>query len=447
MSSSEELIVCKFGGSSVADADHFRKIKKIVESDARRKVIVVSAPGKRSSDEIKLTDLFYTAYDLAVKGIDFSSVFVPIRERYLEIASELGVKADGLRKSLDQLEEKLKENASLISEDYLVSRGENFSALLMADWLDADFVDSEELFEIDHNGRVSESLYDSIAQNLQGRSRVVVPGFYGRSSDGGIRTFSRGGSDITGSILAAALAASQYENWTDVSGLLMTDPRIVNNPKPMSRVSYREIRELAYMGANVFHDEAIAPCRDKGIVIRIKNTNRPDDEGTMIAPPIEDQSRIVTGIAGRKNFAMIHLEKNMMNKEKGFGRKVLGILEEHGISYEHSPTGIDSMSIVVDQTLLEKNRETVLEELQKQLSPDNVRIVRDVALVATVGHGMSRKIGVASRLFTALAKEKVNVRIIDQGSSEMNIITGVDAVDFEKAIQAIYSEFDQNEKL
>ncbi len=434
------LSVCKFGGSSVASASQFKKIKKIVESDPARTVIVVSAPGKRMSTEAKLTDLFYAVYDLASRAMDFSKPWDLICDRFDEIAQSLQLTTD-VSPDLLEIETFLKTKPKEITVDFVVSRGEYLSAKLMAEHLGFRFIDAFDLITVDIHFRVNSEAAQQIRAAISDGEKIVLPGFYAKNHKGVLKTFSRGGSDITGAILANALNADVYENWTDVSGLLMADPRIVDSPAPMESVSYREIRELAYSGANVFHDDAIAPCKDKNIPIQIKNTNRPEDLGTTIGPVPETPLRVVTGIAGRKNFALIYLEKNMMNKERGFGRKVLGILESQNVSYEHSPTGIDSMSIVVDQTDLEEVEEIILEEFERQLLPDVVKIVKDLALIATVGHGMAHRIGVAATLFQKLAQENINIRIIDQGSSEVNIIVGVDAIDFEKSIQSIYDGF------
>lgn len=434
------LVVCKFGGSSMADAGQFKKIEAIVRSDAARKVVVVSAPGKRNSTETKLTDLLYTVYHLASNGLDFSSPYGLVRQRFMEIAADLGLKVD-FAKELDAVEASLKQDPSQITVDFVVSRGEYLGARMMAEYLGATFVDGPDLIEIDARQRVVNSSYEKISAKLSGDSLYVVPGFYGVDKHGHVKTFSRGGSDITGAILAKGLGADIYENWTDVSGLLMADPRIVDGPQPMPYVSYREIRELAYSGANVLHDEAIAPCKELSIPINIRNTNKAEDQGTIIGPEPESCEHIITGVAGRKGFSLIHIEKNMMNKERGFGRKVLGILEGYNLSYEHAPTGIDSMSIVVESASLEDVRDLVLEDIRKQLEVDNIKVEDDLALIATVGHGMVRQVGVAARLFSALAQNGVNIRIIDQGSSEINIIAGVDSHDYEKAIRSIYQAF------
>ncbi|MCF0215448.1 MAG: aspartate kinase [Fibrobacteraceae bacterium] len=434
-------IVCKFGGSSVADAGQFQKIKAIVEGDAQRKIVVVSAPGKRNPKETKLTDLLYSTYDLASKGLDFSTPWNLICNRYIEISKDLGL-ASKIGDDLKALEDKLKNHPESVSTDFLVSRGEYLSARLMAEYLGAEFVDAFPIISFDDKYRISQKSYEDIAKALNNENKLyVLPGFYGSNLRGEVKTFSRGGSDITGAILANAINAEKYENWTDVSGMLMADPRIVENPLPIEYVSYREIRELAYSGASVLHDESIAPCRAKKIPINIRNTNRPQDPGTIIGPTPENTKHAITGVAGRKGFSMIYIEKSMMNKEVGFGRRVLAVLESEGLSYELCPSAIDSMSIVVDSKALDAVQDIVLEDITQQMRPDRIKIFPGISLIATVGHGMTNKIGVAAKLFTALAEDNVNVRIIDQGSSQINIITGVDEGDTEKAIKAIYKAF------
>lgn len=434
-------IVCKFGGSSVASANQFRKIKAIVESDSTRKVIVVSAPGKKTSTETKLTDLLYSTYDLASKKLNFSAPWQLINERFLEICNELNISSK-IKEDLNDLESQMLKSPEKLTTDFIVSRGEFLCARIMAEYLGATFVDTYPMICFDDKYRITTKSYSDIAVALKDESKLyVLPGFYGSNLHGDVKTFSRGGSDITGAILANAIDAQKYENWTDVSGMLMADPRIVENPKPIDYISYREIRELAYSGANVLHDESIAPCRAKGIEVDILNTNRPEDKGTVIGPTPKTTKLPITGIAGRKGFSMIYIEKTMMNKEIGFGRRVLAVLEGEGLSYELCPSAIDSMSIVVESKALYAVQETVLEDITQQMRPDRLKVFPGISLIATVGHGMTNKIGVAAQLFTALAKEQVNVRIIDQGSSQINIIIGVDEADTEKAINAIYKTF------
>jgi aspartate kinase len=434
-------IVCKFGGSSVADAEQFRKVKNILQGNPDRKIVVVSAPGKRNPQESKLTDLFYSAYDFAKNKLDFSEPWKLIKERYAKITQELNLRS-AIHKELDKLKESLAKHSNEHSIDFVVSRGEYLCAKIMAEFLGAEFVDAYPLIQFDSQYRVTQQSIENIAEALKNKdSLYVIPGFYGSDLQGNLKTFSRGGSDITGSILANACDCLLYENWTDVSGFLMADPRIVQNTHSINYVSYREIRELAYSGASVLHDESISPCRVKKIPINIRNTNNPSDQGTTIGPTPEHTTSIITGIAGRKDFSMLYIEKSMMNKEKGFGRKVLAILEEHDVSYELSPCGIDSMNVVVDSKTLHGVEKEVCAEIEQKMQPNKIKIFNNIALIATVGHGMANQIGTAAKLFNALAQEKINVRIIDQGSSEINIIIGVSETDFEKAIKAIYREF------
>jgi aspartate kinase len=440
MTQSQNVKVCKFGGSSVADANQLKKIENILSLDETRRIVVVSAPGKRNPEETKITDLLYKVYRLASEKLDFSVPFQLIQERFEGIATELNIDYD-VKSELEEISNTLKSSPENVTVDYVVSRGEYLSARLVSVFLGAEFIDGVDLIEIDHYYRIAESTYETISNKIDPNKKYVVPGFYGRDKKGAVKTFSRGGSDITGAIIAQGIKASVYENWTDVSGLLMADPRIVDNPLPMEHVSYREIRELSYSGANVFHDEAISPCKLVGLPINIRNTNRPEDPGTIIGEPLDDHPHTITGIAGRKGFSMIYIEKNMMNKERGFGRKVLGILEQHDISYEHSPTAIDSMSIVVDSEAFNNVEEQVLEDIQIQMNPDKITISDDLALIAVVGHGMVHEIGVAATLFTGLANESINIQVIDQGSSEINIIVGVHHDDYENSIRAIYNSF------
>jgi aspartate kinase len=430
-------IVCKFGGTSVADAAQVRKIESILRADPRRRFVVVSAPGKRSKDDKKVTDLLYLCHELAAADLPIAEAFHLVRERYLSIARELGVRAD-LDSRIREVEEGIQGKAS---RDWVASRGEYLAAILVADYLKARFVDTEKLIKIREDGRVEESTYAMLGAATAGEGRYVIPGFYGSTMDGKVKTFSRGGSDITGAIVARAAKAEVYENWTDVSGFLMTDPRIVKDPKPMRKVTYREIRELAYMGANVFHEEAIFPVFGAGIPVNIRNTNAPEDPGTLIVNERSLADGVVVGIAGKKGFTIIFIEKMLMNKEVGFGRRLFSILEAHGISFEHAPSGIDTMSVIVADSQLKDKQRILLEELQKELSPDSVEILPGYALIATVGEGMSHHPGIAAKLFGALGSAGVNVRIIDQGSSEINIIVGVESKDYEKAVNAIYQAF------
>jgi aspartate kinase len=433
-----DRIACKFGGSSVADHHQFLKIRDILAADNRRKVIVVSAPGKRHSSEAKLTDLLYLCHDLAQKGLDAGGPFGLIRDRYLEIERELGL-GNSMEPALAQLKADL---SGEVTRDFVASRGEWLSAILMAKFLNADFVDAADVVLFDKAGRLDVKTYEIMGERLRDpNKRFVLPGFYGRDALGRIKTFSRGGSDISGAIAARAIKASLYENWTDVSGLLMADPRIVENPHPLDMVSYREIRELSYMGASVFHDEAIAPVREAGIPINIRNTNKPLDAGTLIVAKLPEVTVYdIAGIAGKKNFSMFSVEKSLMNKEIGFARRLLSVFETHGVSIEHCPSSIDSMSVVCSSEALGDKAEAIREEIQLTLQPDSLEVEHAIALIAVVGEGMAKQVGMAAKVFKALAEVGANVRIIDQGSSEYNIIIGVANADYEKAIRALYAE-------
>ncbi len=432
--------VCKFGGTSLADAGQIRKVQDVVNSDAKRRYIVPSAPGKRGSDDRKITDLLYLCHGHAKQHIPFDGVFELITDRYHDIITQLGLSMD-LSKYLEKIKTDIAEGASV---DYAASRGEYLCGRIIAQLLDYPFVDAADIICFNAGGRFdAEKTQQRVSDRLSGTEQAVIPGFYGQLPDGQIKTFSRGGSDVTGAIVARGVGADVYENWTDVSGLLMTDPRVVDNPETIDTITYRELRELAYMGATVLHDEAIFPVRKAGIPVNIRNTNRPDDAGTMIvdeAQPITHQGTI-SGIAGRKEFTVISIEKALMNQEMGFGRRVLSVLEVHGISFEHMPSGIDTMSLVIADAQLEGKLDAVLEDLKNECRPDTVDVYPNMALIATVGRGMSHTPGTAAKLFAALAAAKVNIRMIDQGSSEINIIVGVETADFEKAVRAIYKAF------
>ena len=434
------VIVAKFGGSSVADADQIRKIEKIIHGSARRKYVVVSAPGKRTKADKKITDLLYLCHSLNQQGLDVDPAYALIKERYLETGKALGV--DGVPKWLDYMEEQIKSGAT---KDWVASRGEFLSARLIAAYLGAEFVDAADCVRFGVDGRFSAA--ETYALTAERLSKVedgkiaVIPGFYGRDANGKIRCFSRGGSDVTGAIVARAVDAGIYENWTDVSGMLMADPRIIDDPLPIAEITYREQRELSYMGATVLHDEAVFPVREAGIPIHIKNTNAPEDAGTRIVTARESASTRIVGIAGRRGFAVIFTEKAMMNQERGYGRKVLEVLETNRISYEHSPTSIDTLSVIVTDEELNGKEENVVGEIQRLVQPDRIDVIRDLAMIAVVGQGMVHRVGIAATVFTALAEASVNIRLINQGSSELNIIVGVAEGDYEKAIRAIYARF------
>jgi aspartate kinase len=434
-------IVCKFGGSSLADAAQFKRVLAIIAADPRRLIVVPSAPGKRSSGDAKLTDLLYLCQQSASVGSDFTPVFERIRERFLEIERDLGVNAL-MQAHLEKLRADI---ARGVSKDHVASRGEHLNGLIMAACLDAEFIDPQHYVTIAANGTIQTDSYERLGKALSSKNRrYVVPGFYGADAAGEIKTFSRGGSDISGSIVARAAGAEVYENWTDVSGLLMADPRIVKYAKPMEEVTYAEIRELSYMGATVLHDEAISPVREVGIPICIKNTNAPDHPGTRIVTklsPHVEKSTEIAGIAGKKNFEMISIEKNLMNKEVGFAYRLFGVLDRYGVSFEHCPSAIDSMSVVVESAQLEGKTEAVIEEIRSVLKPDRLEHDQQVALIAVVGEGMAKTIGIAAKVFVALRDAAVNVRLINQGASELNIIVGVAPSDYEKAVIALYDAF------
>ena len=431
--------VVKFGGSSLASAEQFNKVKSIITADPHRRYVIPSAPGKRFSDDTKVTDMLYDCYDTAVNGKNFEEKLDKIHARYQEIIDGLH-----LNLSLDEEFEKIFEyfqNGAGVN--YAASRGEYLNGIIMAHYLGFDFIDSAEVIFFDENGEFdSEKTNNILSMRLEKTEHAVIPGFYGVMPNGTIKTFSRGGSDITGSIVARAVKADLYENWTDVSGFLVTDPRIVENPEPIEIITYRELRELAYMGASVLHDEAIFPVRREGIPINIKNTNDPSAPGTLIVESTCKKPKYtITGIAGKKGFASVNLEKDRMNTEIGFGRRVLSVFEENGLSFEHIPSGIDTMSVFVQQSDFEEKEQKILAGLHRNVDPDFLEIHSNIALIAVVGRGMKSTEGTAGKLFTALAKEDINIRMIDQGSSELNIIIGVNEKDFEKAIKAIYHAF------
>ncbi len=438
------LKVLKFGGSSLADADQFRKAAAIIKADPDRRYVVASAPGKRFYEDEKITDLLLRCYQLACDRNPFEETFQRICDRFKAIAAALQLSLP-LDEELERVKNALQNGASA---DYVASRGEYFNALILASYLEVPFLDAAECIFFNSSGRPDTLRTNTVLENrLAMMPRAVIPGFYGAMPDGSIKTFSRGGSDITGSIVAEAVDADLYENWTDVSGLLMADPRIVENPAPIDVITYRELRELSYMGATVLHEEAVFPVRRSGIPINIRNTNQPEDPGTMIVPhtETEQQERVVTGIAGKTGFAALYIEKDMMNSELGYGRRVLETLERRGINFEHLPSGIDTITVVVSSAELEGKMDEVVADLKRAVRPDALQIYDNLALLAVVGRGMIRTPGVAARVFSALAEKGINVRMIDQGSSELNIIIGVAAEDYPAALNAIYQEFKPEE--
>lgn len=431
--------VVKFGGSSLASAEQFKKVGNIIRADESRVYVVPSAPGKRNSADTKVTDMLLHAYETASKGEDITSEMAAIKARYDEIITGLGLDFS-LDRDFEEITEKLTAEPLM---DYAASRGEFLNGKIMAAYLGITFIDAAEVIFFNAEGNLNDyKTYKTLGQRLKENERAVIPGFYGMGKDGNVKTFSRGGSDVTGSIVAKACRADVYENWTDVSGFLVADPRIVPNPKAIKYITYRELRELSYMGASVLHEDAIFPVRHCGIPINIRNTNAPEDNGTWIVESTcQKQDYVVTGIAGKKDFCTIFISKAMMNSEIGFGRKVLQAFEENNISFEHMPSGIDTMTIVVHADEFIHKEQSVVSAIHRLAEPDSVEIESGLALVAVVGRGMKSASGTAGKLFTALAKEGINIRMIDQGSSELNIIIGVDNKDFETAIKAIYNTF------
>ena len=432
--------VAKFGGSSVADAIQINKIRDIVYEDEDIRYVVVSAPGKRFSEDSKVTDLLYLCKTHIDHKLAYEQIFQVITDRFMSLESSLGVDV-GIKDELAEIRSNINEGASA---DYIASRGEYLNAKIIAAYLGFEFLDSAKVIKFSDKGKfMEERTNDELAGALKGEGRFVVPGFYGSRIDGSIKTFSRGGSDITGALIARAVGADVYENWTDVSGFLVADPRIVENPKPISHISYKELRELAYMGASVLHEEAIYPAKVANIPINIRNTNRPQDPGTMITsePAVLEEGQIISGIAGSRGFTSITIFNSHMIGQKGFIRKMAGILEDHDVTIEHIPSGIDTMSVVLNSKIVEGKVEEIMEEFERQLKPEAMEVSTDLALIATVGAGMAFRTGTSAQLFGALAEAGVNIRMIDQGSSEMNIIVGVAEKDFEKAIRAIYKAF------
>lgn len=431
--------VVKFGGSSLASAEQFKKVGKIIREDTARRYVVPSAPGKRFSSDTKVTDMLYQCYGAAESGKEFKPLLEKIAARYNEIIQGLGLKLS-LNDEFDKIAEMFTNKAG---KEYAASRGEYLNGIVMANYLGFEFVDAAEVIFFHDDGTLdTEKTNQMLSGRLKACEYAVVPGFYGALSDGTVKTFSRGGSDITGSLVAKAITADLYENWTDVSGFLVADPRVINNPEVIETITYRELRELSYMGASVLHEDAIFPVRKEGIPINIRNTNAPDEKGTLIVESTCRSPRFtITGIAGKKGFASINIDKAMMNSEIGFGRKVLGVFEDNGISFEHMPSGIDTMTIFVHQSEFVEKEQQVIAGIHRAVQPDYVELESDLALIAVVGRGMRATRGTAGRIFSALAHARVNVKMIDQGSSELNIIIGVKNSDFETAIRAIYDIF------
>ena len=431
--------VVKFGGSSLASAEQFKKVGEIIREDKARRYVVPSAPGKRFSKDIKVTDMLYDCYETAVSGKDFSDKLKKIQERYQEIIDGLGLDFS-LKDDFKIIEENFRNGAGM---DYAASRGEFLNGKVMAAYLDIPFVDAAEVVRFNEDGSFNDEVTNELlSDRLSDLERAVIPGFYGAKEDGTVVTFSRGGSDISGSLVALAVHADLYENWTDVSGFLIADPRIVRNSKSIEIITYKELRELSYMGASVLHEDAIFPVRKAGIPINIRNTNAPQDKGTLIVESTCRKSKYtITGIAGTDGFAAITVEKAMMNSEVGFCRKVLQVFEDNGVSIEHMPSGIDTMTIFVRKDTFEEKEQKILSDINKAVHPDHIELESDLALIAVVGRGMKSTRGTAGRIFSALAHAHINVKMIDQGSSELNIIVGVRHEDFKNAIRALYEIF------
>ena len=431
--------IVKFGGSSLASAEQFKKVGDIIRADKSRRYVVPSAPGKRFSGDTKVTDMLYTCYNTAIREKKFTSQLEEIKARYDEIIEGLG-----LELSLEDEFATIRENfGKKIGRDYAASRGEYLNGIIMANYLGYTFIDAAEVILFDEEGRFDgDKTNEILSKRLEKVENAVIPGFYGAMPDGTIKTFSRGGSDLTGSIVAKAAKVDMYENWTDVSGFMIADPRIISNPKSIEAITYKELRELSYMGATVLHEDAIFPIRKEGIPINIRNTNAPDDKGTLIVEATcRHPKYTITGIAGKQGFASITIEKAMMNSEVGFCRKVLQVFEDNGISIEHMPSGIDTMTVFVHQSEFEEKEQAVLAGIHQAVQPDSLELESDLALIAIVGRGMRAKRGTSGRVFSALAHAHVNVKMIDQGSSELNIVVGVRNHDFENAIRALYDIF------
>ncbi len=435
-----KTIITKFGGSSLADANQFKKVKDIMLSDSNRKYVIPSAPGKRHSKDSKITDLLYLCHAHVETGISLDDVFNHIKERYCNIVKDLSLDFD-IEKHLNIVKKDLEDGAS---KDYAASRGEYLNGLILADYLGFKFVDAKDVIVFNVDGSLDTyATHEALSDKLSKISNAVIPGFYGADKDGNIVTFSRGGSDVTGALVAESINADLYENWTDVSGFLMADPRIIDNPKPISTITYSELRELSYMGASVLHEDSIFPVRKAGIPINIKNTNRPQDEGTFIVKDCDLSSNpnIVTGIAGKKDFTVISISKASMNSELGFCRKLLSILEQNGISFENMPSGIDTVCLVISDAELKNKQKAVIDGIKASCNPDSIVVHPGMAMIATVGRGMAQQTGTAAKIFAALSDANINIRMIDQGSSEMNILVGIENSHFEKGIQAIYNAF------
>ncbi len=438
-----DIIVAKFGGSSLADSGQFLKVKNIIKSDKNRRHIVASAPGKAHKNDHKITDLLYMCHQLASHRLSIDDVYNIIQERFLNICKDLELKIN-LQETLDTIRVEIQNGAS---KDYTASRGEYLNAIILSNFLDFEFIDAKDIITFDEKGKLdSKSTEIKMKDRLKNTSKLVIPGFYGGNLDGDIVAFSRGGSDITGAIVASVLSSKLYENWTDVSGFLMADPRIVDSPRPIEIITYKELRELSYMGAPVLHEESLFPVKNKGIVVHIKNTNFPEHLGTKIVDDLYPvtHKETITGIAGKKDFTVISIEKTRMISEKDFLRKLVTVFETNDISIEHMPSGIDSISVIVSASKLNSKLDKIIEEIKIYCNPDSIISYPNMALIAVVGRGMIRTKGISAKIFTALSDRGINIRMITQGSSELNIIIGVENIDFDKSISSIYKIFENN---
>ena len=430
--------VAKFGGTSLADASAFKRVGAIISSDKDRRYIVASAPGKRFSEDIKVTDMLYECYNKALKNESVDEAFDKVKARFEDIINELGIEFD----ISDEIETVKKEAKGNLYKDFFASRGEYLNSKILAKYLGFTFVDAKDVVFFKENGALDEEkTYEIFGKTVGEYECAVIPGFYGSAFDGKIKTFSRGGSDVSGALCARALMADIYENFTDVSGMMSADPRVVKSPRVIDIISYTELRELTYMGATVLHDEAVFPVRRAGIPINIKNTMRPEDAGTMIVSEAPPSDRPITGVAGKCGFSTINVEKDLMNTELGFGRRVLCILEDRGISFEHCPTGIDTMSVFVTSSDIKDCKEEIIAAIKEEVNPDVISIEDGIALIAVVGRGMANRTNIAARLFTAIGYNNIHLKMIDQGSCGTNIIIGVSEDDYKKALEVIYNEF------
>ncbi len=427
-------IVCKFGGTSVADSEKIKGVVSIIRSDSRRKLVVVSAPGKRFKEDEKITDLLYKCHEEGSRGKPVSGVFSLVKERYNEISENLGI-GSKLREILEEIEENIKSGATA---DYTASRGEFLCALLLAEYLGAEFVDAADIIKLNENGTVDKNTYNLIGERVEKDKSYVIPGFYGSTSDGEIKVFSRGGSDITGALVARGTNASLYENWTDVSGILTADPRVVQNPIPIDRVTYRELRELAYLGASVFHEEAIFPVSEAGIPINIRNTNYPDHPGTTIVKEREVSPFPFTGLAGKTGFSLFYIEKLLLNREEDFISRLFSILRENKVNPRYIQSGCDSLIVVLGTEEIKDRENNLLKALKERLKAEHIKKMGSVALLGAVGEGISKKPEITSRLLNALVDSGLSVSLVEQGSSENSILFGVKEEDYEKSLKALY---------